>query len=449
VREEQPMIQLDQISVSPFSGNDVPALADLSRCVHCGLCLSSCPTFVATGLEAESPRGRIYLIRAADEGRVPLDETFASHMELCLQCRNCEAVCPSGVPFGRIMEATRAQLLTQKTGPRAPRLLRTAITRALFPHKRVIAAAARSLGFYQRRVRPALLKTHILAALPRALRELEAMAPPIAARPFAPKQQRFAARKQQQGRVAMFSGCVMPYMYPETETATLDVLRRGGYDVALPHEQGCCGALLIHGGDREPARALARRNIDIFLASGAEAVIVNAAGCGSTLKEYGELLAHDPAYREKAERFSALVKDVTEFVAAHPPAPGELGEVRARVSYQDSCHLAHAQRVKDAPRALIRAIPGVDFVELGSDRCCGSAGIYNVVQPEMSAQVLDSKMDEVDEARPDILVTANPGCMLQLENGVRGRGSDVRVMHVVDLLAASFKSADERSRPPA
>jgi glycolate oxidase iron-sulfur subunit len=436
------MTSLTKAPISAFFGPDAPAPADLSRCVHCGLCLSACPTFVATGLEAESPRGRLYLIRAADEGRIPLDNAFAGHMELCLQCRNCEAVCPSGVPFGRIMEATRSQLLTQKKGPRAPRVLRTAVTRALFPHPRVLAFAAGSLRFYQRRVRPALQRSGVLAALPEKLRQLEEMTPPVADRPFAPKQQEFAAIGSRRHRVAMFSGCVMPYMYPETENATLDVLRRAGCDVTLPADQGCCGALLVHGGDRETARALARRNIDAFLASGADAVIVNAAGCGSTLKEYGELLAHDDAYREKAERFAASVKDVTEFIAAHAPQAGTLGEVHARVTYQDSCHLAHAQRVKAAPRELIKAIPGVEFVELGSDRCCGSAGIYNVVQPAMSRQVLESKMDEVDEVRPAILVTANPGCMLQLQIGVRQRGLDVRVMHVVDLLAESFRNAE-------
>lgn len=435
------MTSLADRPVSAFSGQDAPALADLSRCVHCGLCLSACPTFVATGLEAESPRGRIYLIRAADEGRIPLDDAFTGHMELCLQCRNCEAVCPSGVPFGRIMEATRSQILTQKKGPRTPRVLRTAITRALFPHPRVLAFAARSLRFYQRRMRPALERSGALSALPSKLRQLEETAPPVAARPFAPKQQEFAAIGARRHRVAMFSGCVMPYMYPESEEATLEVLRRAGCDVVLPEAQGCCGALLVHGGDRETARTLARRNIDAFLASDADAVIINAAGCGSTLKEYGELLAHDDAYREKAERFAASVKDVTEFVAAHPPESAALGEVRARVSYQDSCHLAHAQRIKDAPRKLIKAIPGVEFVELGSDRCCGSAGIYNVLQPAMSRQVLDSKMNEVDEARPQILVTANPGCMLQLQNGVRQRGLDVQVMHVVDLLAAAYRNA--------
>jgi len=432
----------EQTTRSPFSGPDAPLEADLARCVHCGLCLSPCPTYLATGLEAESPRGRIYLIRAAEAGRVPLDAAFAGHMELCLQCRNCEAVCPSGVPFGRIMERTRAQLLQHRTGPFLPRALRVAATRALFPHPRALAAAAAGLRFYQRRLRPVLQRRGVLARLPRRLQLLEIMAPTLAERPFEPERQIYRAYGTRRGVVGMFYGCVMPYMYPETEKATLELLRRAGYDVVVPSSQRCCGAILVHGGDREPARALARRNIETFLATNVEAVIVNAAGCGSTLKEYEELLGADPADRERAARFSALVKDVTEFLAERLADLPALGPVHARVTYQDSCHLAHAQRIKEAPRKLIRAIPGVEFVELASDRCCGSAGIYNVLQPEMSRTVLASKMDEVAEARPEILVTANPGCMLQLETGVRERGLPIRVLHVVDLLALSLRAGE-------
>jgi glycolate oxidase iron-sulfur subunit len=432
-----------QPTSSAFAGQDAPAHADLSRCVHCGLCLMHCPTFVATGLETESPRGRLYLIRAADEGRVELTDRWVGHMELCLQCRNCESVCPSGVPFGRIMEATRAQIFTQKKGSRTARAVRTATSRALFPHKRVIRSLAWAMRFYQRRGPRALLyRSGLLKLLPAKLQELEAAMPVIAGRPFAPRRTVYPALSPKRHRVAMFGGCVMPYMYAGSEEATLQVLRRNGCEVAFPAAQQCCGALLLHGGDREPARALARRNIDAFLDADVDAVIVNAAGCGSSLKEYHELLALDPAYREKAQRFSRMVRDVTEFLAAHAIDRSALGAVNARVSYQDSCHLAHAQRVKESPRQLIGMIPGVEFVELASDRCCGSAGIYNVTQREMSLQVLDLKMDEVAEIEPEILVTANPGCMLQLETGVRQRNMKTRVMHVVDLLEASYRAAE-------
>jgi len=438
---------------SAFKGLDAPTFADLSRCVHCGMCLMNCPTFVATGLETESPRGRLHLIRAAEEGRIPINDGFIGHMELCLQCRNCESVCPSGVPFGRIMEATRAQILTQQKGPRWPRVLRTAITRALFPHKSVIRALAFLMRIYQHGgPRRLLYRSGLLKRLPRPLRELEAMMPAMAAQPFAPAQTAYPAFGAQRHRVAMFTGCVMPYMYAESEHATLQVLRRNGCEVAFPPAQGCCGALLIHGGDREPARELARRNVDTFLAAGVDAIIINAAGCGSTLKEYGELLQHDPLYAERAARFGAMVRDVTEFLAAHDIDRAALGPINARVTYQDSCHLAHAQRIKESPRQLMRMIPGVELVELATDRCCGSAGIYNVTQREMSMQVLDSKMAEVEEVDPQIVVTANPGCMLQLQTGMQRSGLDARVMHVVDLLELSYRAGEERApadRSPA
>ncbi len=434
------------IALSAFMGLDTPSHADLSRCVHCGLCLMNCPTFVATGLETESPRGRLHLIRAADEGRIPINDSFVGHMELCLQCRNCESVCPSGVPFGRIMEATRAQILQQKKGPRWSRVLRTAITRALFPHKRVIKTIAIAMRLYQRAgPRRLIYRTGLLKRLPRQLRELEALMPELSEQPFALKQETFAPFGAKTHRVAMFSGCVMPYMYADTENATLQVLRRNGCEVVVPNAQQCCGALLVHGGDREPARELARRNIDLFLGLNLDAIIINAAGCGSTLKEYGELLAGDAEYAEEARQFDRLVRDVTEFLAAHEFDRAALGPVKARVTYQDSCHLAHAQRIKESPRQLITAIPGVEFVELATDRCCGSAGIYNLTRREMSMQVLDSKMQEVEEILPEILVTANPGCMLQLETGVRRSGLKTRVMHVVDLLEASYR-AGERTR---
>jgi glycolate oxidase iron-sulfur subunit len=439
-------VSSEPIALSAFMGKDSPSRADLSRCVHCGLCLMNCPTFVATGLETESPRGRLHLIRAADEGRIEINASFISHMELCLQCRNCEAVCPSGVPFGRIMEATRSQILTQRKGRPSTRILRTAITRTLFPHKRLIGAAAAAMRLYQHAgPRRLLHRSGVIKLLPRPLRELEALMPDLSVRPFNPHHQEYAPFGPRRHRVAMLTGCVMPHMYAATENATLQVLRRNGCEVVIPAAQQCCGALLVHGGDREAARDLARRNIDAFLPAGVEAIIVNAAGCGSTMKEYGELLAGDPLYAEPAKHFDALVKDISEYlVFIHFDRAG-LGSIEATVAYQDSCHLAHAQRITDAPREVIRAIPGVRFVELASDRCCGSAGIYNITQREMSMEVLNTKMTEVEEVMPDILVTANPGCMLQLATGVRRSGLNARVEHVVDLLEAAYRAGDAAS----
>ena len=436
--------------VSPFApGPDAPREEDLSRCVHCGLCLMSCPTFVETGLEPESPRGRIYLIRSVQEGRIPLTENVVEHLDLCLGCRNCEAVCPSGVPYGRIIETARAQIHEHAAERTDAYRLRAALLRQLFPYPGRIRLLAELLRLYQASgVQGALRRSGVLRLLPRALREMEELTPRVSRRFFRTKRGVARAPGAATARVALFAGCIMPYTHAETQEATMRVLRRTGCDVLTPLDQVCCGALLLHNGDRKTARQLARENIDAFHAAGVDAVVVNAAGCGSALKEYGELLADDPAYAEKAEAFGHTVKDVTEFLAGRSLAEG-MGEVRARVTYQDSCHLAHAQRITEQPRRLLRSIPGVELVEMpNADRCCGSAGIYNIVQRDMSRRLLESKMAEVEDVQPEIIVTANPGCMIQLEAGVRRSGLDAEVLHVVDLLDRAYAEG-ERPSPPA
>jgi len=428
---------------SGFFGADAPDDADLTRCVHCGLCLNACPTYVQTGLEPESPRGRIALIRAVHEGRTPLSDTLIHHLDLCLQCRACEAVCPSGVPYGRIIESARAQIFTQRRGPRGKRILRTMVLRALLPHKRAVRGVAEGLRLYQRFGLQAFVRSRLVQrALPGPLRRLEQLTPAVSRTFYKPKAELLPALGQTQRRVALFSGCIMPYMNAETHEATARVLRRNGCDVIVPAEQVCCGALMVHSGDREPARALARRNLDLFLRLGVEAIIVNAAGCGSTLKEYGQLLKDDPDYAAAAERFDGLVKDVTEYVAGLDFSH-DLGPLSARVTYQDSCHLLHAQRIREAPRTILRAIPGLDLVEMPhADLCCGSAGIYNIVEPEMSMRLLDDKMAEVGATGADVVATANPGCMLQLEAGLRRSGLPGRVAHVIELLDASYAAGE-------
>ncbi|MGD9892265.1 MAG: (Fe-S)-binding protein, partial [Dehalococcoidia bacterium] len=436
------------IESPPAASGDAPREEDLSRCVHCGLCLMSCPTFVETGLEPESPRGRIYLIRAVQEGRIPMSDTVVEHLDLCLGCRNCESVCPSGVPYGRIIEGARAQIMEHsEERPRSYRL-RAAALRALFPHPRRIRTLASLLRWYQASgLQSVIRRTGALRLLPRPLREMEELTPRVSRRAFRLKRGVARAGGTATARVAFFAGCIMPYTNAETQAATMRVLCRTGCDVTTPVEQVCCGALLVHNGDREAARRLARRNIDVFEASGDDFVVVNAAGCGSTLKEYGELLAGDPAYAERAELFAHLVKDVTELLAERPLGD-RLGTLPLRVTYQDSCHLAHAQRVKDQPRRLLRAIPGLELVEMpNADRCCGSAGIYNIVQREMSAKLLTSKMEEVRQVAPDAIVTANPGCMIQLETGVRREGMHAEVLHVVDLLDRSFAAGETVADP--
>jgi glycolate oxidase iron-sulfur subunit len=313
--------------------------------------------------------------------------------------------------------------------PRAWRL-RAAAMRQLLPHPWRLRAAMTALRLYRRSPLQAVLRrSGVLRRISPALAAADDAVPPVPASPFRPPKQPASLTKT----VAMLTGCVMPHLYPRTHEATVRVLNRLGYRVLFPHEQTCCGALSLHGGDRRFARELARRNIDAFLAADVEAIIVNSAGCGSTMKEYGELLADDGRYRDAAARFVAATRDVLEFVASHDLP--ELAELRRTVTYQDSCHLVHAQKIAAAPREILRAIPGLDLREMAApDRCCGSAGIYSLVQREMSQRLLAGKMDDIAATGATTIATANPGCMMQLEAGLRQRGIAAAVVHVIELL---------------
>lgn len=407
---------------------------DLARCIHCGFCLQACPTYLDLGLEADSPRGRIQLIGALEDGRASPTPGLLQHLDQCLQCRACETACPSGVPYGRIMETARAQIVESGARPWSWRV-RIEVMRRVLPHPRRVGAAAAALRIYQRSPLRALVrKSGVLRALPGDAQANEASLPEMPAAPFRTPAQTSGLNRT----VAMLTGCVMPHMYPRTHEATVRVLNRLGYRVLFPAQQTCCGALHLHGGDRRAARDLARRNIDPFLEAGVEAVIVNSAGCGSTMKDYDELLAGDPLYRDRARRFVAITNDVLEFVAAHDL--GTLSGVRESVTYQDSCHLVHAQKVKTAPREILRQIPGLELREMAApDRCCGSAGLYSFVQPEISRRLLDSKMDDVEATGATCIATANPGCMSQLEAGQRLRGREGEVVHVIELLDRAMR----------
>ena len=421
-----------------FAGPNAPAEADLYKCIHCGLCLQSCPTYVETGLETESPRGRIAFMKAVHEKRLGLSDRVVEHIDLCLQCRACEDVCPSGVPFGRVMEATRAQIVANRPMGRRGRLARWLVFRVLLPRLGLVRALAWSLKSYQRLgVQWAVREFRVLKPL-QALDHLEQQLPHLPKFFRGPGSQVVPAVGDKTHRVAMLSGCVMPLVYGPVNEATVRVLARNGCEVVVPASQGCCGSLSVHSGERESAKALARKNIDVFLEANVDSVIVNSAGCSSVMKEYGELLKDDPDYAEKAHRVGGMVRDVNEYLASLPLRP-PLGQVQARVTYQDSCHLAHAQRITDAPRQLMNAIPGLKLVEMeSSDMCCGAAGVYNITHSEMSERILDSKMEHACATNPDIIATANPGCMLQLEMGLRGRGLKKRVAHVVELLDEAY-----------
>ena len=422
-----------------FAGLDAPAESDLYKCVHCGLCLQACPTYVETGLETESPRGRLALMKAVSEQRLGLTPRLLEHMDLCLQCRACEAACPSGVPFGRVMEQTRTQAAKRAKLSLRARAARWLAFRVMLPSPARLRMAGWVLKLYQRSGAQWLVReTRVLKPLG-ALNRMEQQLPPLGRFFRIPRSGVVAAQGKASRRVGMLSGCVMPLAYGAVNEATVRVLARNGCEVALPPGQRCCGALSAHSGDREGARTLARKNIDAFLAAKVEAVVVNSAGCGSAMKEYGDLLKDDPAYREKAERFSAMVRDVSEYLAALP-LEQPTKSLRARVTYQDSCHLAHAQRIKDAPRTVLQAIPGLELAEMEeADMCCGAAGVYTITQREMASRLLERKMGHVAEAKPQVIATANPGCMLQLQAGVRGKGMAVRVAHVVELLDESYE----------
>ena len=414
---------------------------ELDQCVHCGLCLNHCPTYRITRLEPESPRGRIHLVRAAAEGRIEPTERFGDHIYLCLMCRACETACPSGVQFGRIAEAAR-EVLGPPGSPLARAAAKFAFTRIL-PSPRRLRFVAKVARFYQR----SRIQRVVRRLLPRRLRDMESMLPPVPDRFFVPTATSWPAIGERRARVAVLSGCVMSILFSDINEATVRVLRRNGCDVILPPTQVCCGALNVHNGETSMARVMARRNIDAFLAANVDAVIVNAAGCGAAMKEYGHLLRDDPLYAEKAQRLSRVVKDASEFLAGLG-LTGPMGRLDMVVTYQDPCHLAHGQRVRAQPRALLGAIPGLRLVEMtGSDRCCGSAGIYNLTHPTMSHEVLAEKMGSIAQTGAEAVVAPNPGCMLQLRYGGRRYGPPLPVFHLMDLLDRAYARAEGAPSP--
>jgi glycolate oxidase iron-sulfur subunit len=416
---------------------EAPSEEDLARCVHCGLCLNACPTYAITGLETESPRGRIYLARGVAEGRIPLTAAVQGHWELCLQCRACEAVCPSGVPYGRIMEHARAQLDKAAPVDRGPRKLRKTLLRNVVARPKVLAAALAPARFGLNTPLRGLARRTGLLKLLGPLANAERQMPRRIGRPFRPGDA-LAEPESATSDAIVFTGCIMGEVFGDVHRATGRVLAAAGVRGVAAEGQGCCGALHAHDGDIDFARELARRNIDALEGSGDTPIVVNSAGCGAAMKDYGDLLAGDPSYAEAARRFGARVKDASEFVAA-VGLPGH-GRLKARVTYQDPCHLAHAQRIKDAPRDLLGAIDGCELVETpGADMCCGAAGIYSLVQPEMSAQLRARKAEQFKRHNPDVIVTANPGCQMQYEAAVREAGIKARVMHVMEVLDEALR----------
>ena len=426
-----------------FQGPDAPAEADMYRCVHCGLCLSSCPTYVETRMEMESPRGRIALMKAVNEGRVEITPRIVSHWEACLQCRACEAVCPSGVPYGRMMEHTRAQVRAHNRQSAGLGRVSRLFLRGALPHPGRLRFGAGLIRLYQRSgVQWLLRRTKLLRLVPGDLARMEAQLPPLSGRFFGPSTTIHPARGDRRMTVALLSGCVMPLMQGPTMEGAVRVLTRNGCDVAVPLGQGCCGALNMHAGDLDAARAMARRNIDALTAAGAERIVTASAGCGSAMKDYHDLLQDDPDYADRALRFSQQTVDITELLVDLPLRAPAMPLPR-KVTYQDPCHLAHAQRITKAPRTILKSIPGLELIEMeNSDLCCGGAGIYSMVQPELSGRLLKRRLTRIDATGADEVVTANPGCVLQIETGLKAQGKTTPVRHVVDILDEAYQQEE-------
>lgn len=410
----------------------------LDQCIHCGLCLQACPTYQVFGTEMDAPRGRITLMRAVAEERVSLQdfqESISPHINLCLACRSCETACPSGVRYGELVESARMVVEANRRPGFVERTLRKIGLDWLMPHPIVLKILAFLLKVYQGIGLQKLIRK--LDFLPGPLKAMEGILPPL--------KLDFKGIEPEQGaelrpKVLFFSGCIQEAFLSQVNRATERVLIRNGYNVQAPSGQTCCGAAHLHMGDLAGAQELARKNIDSFLGQcqGDEVIVCNAGGCGLSLKEYPHLLKDDPQYTERARNFSGRVRDISEFLAAHIVAAPE-GEVNARVTYADSCHLRHGQKVVRQPRDLIQSIPGVDYVDLRTpELCCGSAGVYNIAQASTAESILQAKMADIQETKAEILVTSNTGCHMQLIAGVRNAGLPVQVMHVVELLDQSY-----------
>jgi glycolate oxidase iron-sulfur subunit len=423
----------------------------VNQCVHCGLCLAYCPTFSELGTEMDSPRGRIFMIKALAEGRMTPSDSVVSHLSLCLDCRACETVCPAGVPYGRLIEAAKAEIEHARPGSVPRRIFRWLNFGLLLGHPARLRAAAAAVRAYQVSGLQRLVRaTGLVRWLPGTLPAWEQLLPPIPAaaerRPLPP---RIAAEGQRRGRVALLEGCIQSVVFGTQNRATARVLARNGWEVVAPKGQGCCGALNAHGGDHARAVELARRTIDAFETARADAIVVNTSGCGAHMKAFGTLLAGDPRYAERAERFARSVQDISELLAREP-LRGPLGPVPMTVAYHDPCHVVHGQKIRAQPRRLLAQVPGLTLVELAeSDWCCGSAGIYNLTQPEMAERLLTRKVRHIVETGAQAVVTANPGCILQIQQGLRARGREVQVLHIVEVLDRAYSSpatpAPERS----
>jgi glycolate oxidase iron-sulfur subunit len=438
------MTQLTQIEAakpSNFDGHKAPEMALIEDCVHCGFCLPACPTYVLWGEEMDSPRGRIYMMKKSAQGEAPLDQRFGLHMDNCLGCMACMTACPSGVQYNKLIEDTRAQVERNVPRSTSDSLFRK-ILFATFPYVRRLRLLALPMLIYQRSGLQKLLRASgLLRLLPERLLQMESLLPrvPVGFMQGLPAKVSPAAAPRR--RVGMLSGCVQQVFFQHVNQATARVLAAEGCEVIIPQAQECCGALMLHSGLDEQAAALARRMIATFEKAKVDTIVINAAGCGSTMKEYGYLLRDDPAWAARAAEFSAKCKDISE-ILCELPTRSPRHALPMRVAYHDACHLRHAQAIHAEPRRLLATIPGLEVAEIEeSSLCCGSAGVYNLLHPEPANQLGDRKVENLLATKAEAVISANPGCLLQLMSGLRRRGLDAMpTYHMVELLDASIRN---------
>ncbi|MEH7501755.1 (Fe-S)-binding protein [Neobacillus drentensis] len=419
---------------------------ELLNCMRCGFCLPTCPTYIESGYkESHSPRGRIALMKAVVDGLIEPDEDFERSLELCLGCRACEPVCPSGVKYGHLLEEARDIINQNKSFSLPTRVVRKTVFEGLFPHPNRMRNLTGLIGFYQRSgIQTIARKIGFLGLLPESLVTIEKVLPKVPTmKEMKNRPEHLSPIGNQLHRVAFFSGCLMDTMFLKTNDATCKLLQLAGCEIVIPQNQTCCGALHGHSGEKEGSKDLARRNIKAFEELNVDFIITNAGGCGAFLIDYDHLLKDDPEWKDRAKKFAEKIMDVSEILVSvgfHKKVKLELPN--QIVTYQDSCHLRNVMKTASAPRLLLQSIKGAEYVEMkDADRCCGSAGIYNIIESEMSMKMLDYKMVQAKDTHAATIVTANPGCLLQMKVGIEkgGLAETMRGVHIVDLLLEAVK----------
>ncbi|MGA8103940.1 MAG: heterodisulfide reductase-related iron-sulfur binding cluster [Candidatus Acidiferrales bacterium] len=434
---------------SAFDSHHPPPAKLIDECVHCGFCLPTCPTYSLWGEEMDSPRGRIYLMKMASEGLVQLEEPFVQHFDSCLGCMACMTACPSGVKYDKLFESTRAQIVRNYSPRLSERILRAMIL-SLFPNTGRLRVMAKFLWLYQRSGLQSLARSlGISRILPERLRAMESLLPDLT-RPAASARMpaQVAAQGEQRLRVGLLLGCVQSVFFSDVNAATARVLAAEGCEVIMPPAQGCCGSLMMHSGWEKEGLDRARALIDAFAADHVDVIVTNAAGCGSNLKNYGYQLRDDPQYASKAADFAVRCKDISEVLAMLPPR-AERGPLALRVAYHDACHLQHAQGVRSAPREVLGTIPGLEILEVPESAiCCGSAGIYNMMEPVPARELGDRKVKNCLGTGAQLIASSNPGCLLQLQAGMARAGQHLPVVHMIELLDASLRHQPAKSLLP-